>query len=150
MVKIKLDWVCFRQSSGFGDCFLTDRRNFWPFSFRTLHDEWFKHSFLTFLIQIHQSSYLMVRVLATMKINHFFYLLLFQLCYIILYRGKKKRSAMTQLPVTTYPQYTCTKALSVSDKNFLKIFTKRNMKKKKIEHFRRLILVWFTPEAKLP
>lgn len=79
----------------------------------------------------------MLRVLSTMKINHLFsYLFLFQLHYTILYRGKK--SAMTQLSLTTYPQYTCTKALAVPDKKFLKIFTKRNMKKKKRKKKRTL------------
>lgn len=81
--------------------------------------------------------------------SFFSYLLLFQLRYKILYRGKKKGPAMTQLPVTTYPQYTCTKALAVSDKMFLKILTKRNIKKKR-EHFRKLILFCFAPQAELP
>lgn len=62
---------------------------------------------------------------------------------------KRKDQLWPSWPVTTYPQYTCTKALAVSDKKFLKIFTKRIMKKK-IEHFRKLILLCFTPWAELP
>lgn len=34
----------------------------------------------------------------------------------LFFMEKKKRSAMTRLPVTTYPLYTCTKALAIPDK----------------------------------